>query len=182
MGHFERQDWAITTGHLDYVTSVAFSPPDGAFLATGSSDGTARIWDVKSGNSVATLDDHLGEVNDVAFSPKDKALLATASSDDNMARLWETTSGKCVAFLEGHTDNVTSVAFSPEDGKFLATGSWDMTARVWEWKVVHVWRLSKDIWIMSTVLLSVLITTGHCWRLVHPIRPCGCGMSRLGCA
>eukprot|EP00218_Dolichomastix_sp_CCMP3274_P011428 CAMPEP_0170145970 /NCGR_PEP_ID=MMETSP0033_2-20121228/27358_1 /TAXON_ID=195969 /ORGANISM="Dolichomastix tenuilepis, Strain CCMP3274" /LENGTH=44 /DNA_ID= /DNA_START= /DNA_END= /DNA_ORIENTATION= len=36
------------TGHTDWVISVAFSP-DGAFLATGSIDKTARVWDAKTG-------------------------------------------------------------------------------------------------------------------------------------
>ena len=36
---------AVLTGHADAMTAVAFSP-DGTRLATASSDGTARIWDV----------------------------------------------------------------------------------------------------------------------------------------
>jgi WD40 repeat protein len=36
------------TGHTDWVRAVAFSP-DGAQLATGSSDGTARLWDSTQG-------------------------------------------------------------------------------------------------------------------------------------
>jgi FOG: WD40 repeat len=114
--------------HEGFVYSVAFSP-DGRTLATGSSDGTARLWDITSGKQIATLRGHESKVISVAFSP-DGRTLATGSND-NTARLWEVASGKEIALLRGHATILTSVAFSP-DGRLLATTSWDMTARLWD--------------------------------------------------
>jgi hypothetical protein len=42
------------SGHTDAVNGVAFSP-DGAWLSTGSEDGSTRVWDVKTGEQTATL-------------------------------------------------------------------------------------------------------------------------------
>ena len=42
-------------GHTDRLTSVAYSP-DGKFIATAAWDGTARIWDVSTGQEVRRLD------------------------------------------------------------------------------------------------------------------------------
>ncbi|WP_396230063.1 WD40 repeat domain-containing protein, partial [Frankia sp. CpI1-P] len=64
---------------------MAFSP-DGSMLATAAADGTARLWDVATGQPLRTLTGHNGSVWSVAFSP-DGTLLATAA-DDRTARLW----------------------------------------------------------------------------------------------
>ena len=69
--------------HDGYVNSVAFSP-DGSKLATGSSDSTARIWDVATGIVLQKLV-HDGSVVSVEFSP-DGSKLATLSSDT--VRIW----------------------------------------------------------------------------------------------
>jgi len=63
---------------------VVFSP-DGRRLATASADKTARIWDVSSGQELATVT-HNDTVYGVAFSP-DGRRLATAS-EDKTVRIW----------------------------------------------------------------------------------------------
>ena len=119
-------------GHRDRVYSVVFSP-DGATLASGSDDGTLRLWDVASGREIAVLDHFDGgdgthwHVLSVSFSP-DGATLASAQSDHRV-RLWPA-AGKTVV-LEGHTGGVNSVSFSP-DGTTLASGSEDGTVLLWD--------------------------------------------------
>jgi len=117
--------------HPGEVRAVAFSP-DGAMLATGSADNTARLFDIRTRREVARLA-HNGLVYAVAFSP-DGALLATASKD-KIARVFEVRTGRVVAQLE-HRDSVYSVAFSA-DGTLVATASADKTARVFEPRTGH---------------------------------------------
>eukprot|EP01052_Picozoa_sp_SAG31_P072060 SAG31_NODE_31017_length_373_cov_0.967153_1_plen_103_part_01 len=41
-------------GHSSVVSSVAFDPSGGGTLASGSSDGTVKLWDVASGECLRT--------------------------------------------------------------------------------------------------------------------------------
>ena len=116
---------SLATAQLVY--SVAFSP-DGKTLATGDDDGTARLWDVATGQQIRSL----------LPAPAQSARWRSART----ARPWPpaaTTArpgcgtwppgGRSAASLRAPAP-VSSVAFSP-DGKTLATGGADGTARLW---------------------------------------------------
>ncbi len=130
----------LLTGHTDWVSSVAFSP-DGRTLASGSADGTVRLWDVATGKTIQTLNAHWYHallklfgipnvaVSSVAFSVDGRTL--ASGNFDGTVRLWDVATGKTVQTLNAHTRRVSSVAFS-SDGRTLASGSYDTTVRLWD--------------------------------------------------
>ncbi len=117
----------VLRGHTNRINRIAWSP-DGLYLASPSADNTIRIWDVRNGACVLTLQEHTNLVSSVAWSP-DGQRLASASWDNTIS-LWETISGKHLQTLKGHTEWVCSVAWSP-DGQRLASTSSDRATRLW---------------------------------------------------
>jgi WD40 repeat protein len=125
-----RSDQAIPLKHPAHVLlhDAEFSP-DGRYLATGGSDGVARLWNVETGEAESTALMHGGPVLQVKFSP-DGHLLLTAGSDGS-ARLWNLAEmGFFVRTIKLEGD-LNYAEFSPFD-RYLVTAGDDGTARVWD--------------------------------------------------
>jgi WD40 repeat protein len=115
-------------GHTGTIMSVAFSP-DGSRLASGSWDGTIKLWDAARGQEVRTLKGHTDKVWSVAFSP-DGGRLASGSIDGTI-KIWDTANGRELRTLKGQAGGLLLVAFSP-DGRRLTSGSNSGVIKVWD--------------------------------------------------
>src|ERR1044072_2297444 len=142
------------TGHDGDITAATFSP-DGSQIATGSDDGTVKVWNASTGQVSVTLT--VWKVKKlpkyrifsralripvwvfVKFSPDQHKLLTTTFFEDSSAKLWDVTAGRLQAELAGPTiqviydtkvAGVTEAHFSP-DSKFIVTRS-DSMVRLWD--------------------------------------------------
>jgi WD40 repeat protein len=118
--------------HTGKVNWAGFSP-DGEHIVTASSDGTAHIWNIATGEELKLLSPerqgHTEGVYWAGFSPDGKHIVT--AGDDDTARVWDAVTGEELTVLEGHTEDVIWVGFSL-DGKRIVTTSFDDTARIWD--------------------------------------------------
>ena len=151
------QEISLLTGHKGRVTSLGF-PADGRFLASGSTDGTIRLWAIDTGKQIALLTGHRGWIQNIAVSPDGKSLVSSDTWKSTLI-LWDTKTGEQIKRHSGFRDDpirrfrtffsirrwtskpnvnmidagdpsfIGALAFSP-DGKTFASGHGD-GVRIW---------------------------------------------------
>jgi RNA polymerase sigma factor (sigma-70 family) len=102
--------------------------PDGKRLLTAGHEGSARYWDIASGEEIYRLPSKGGQVYDVAISPDGTKLLSCGG--DRLIHVWDASTGKQTMELKGHTDEIIGVAVSP-DGRVVASAGYDCHLRLW---------------------------------------------------
>ena len=89
---------------------MAFSPDGKTLAAGGWGDNTVKLWNVATGEQIASLEGHDKTINGLAFSPEGNIL--ASGSNDNTVKLWDVAARKETIALEGHSNAVRSIAFS----------------------------------------------------------------------
>ena len=76
----------VLKGHTRRIESVSWRRND-LQLATGSQDGTVKVWNVATAQTLHTLTGHKKPVRGVTWSPDGKVL--ASGSDDHSIKLWD---------------------------------------------------------------------------------------------
>lgn len=108
------------------VKDVSLSP-DGQSVATLTTDGIARLWDLSGQQSVG-FPGHRGGVRSIAFSP-DSRQIASAGAD-GMVRLWDL-SGRQLDDFTAHQGIIRNIAFGPDSERVATLGD-DNMLRLWD--------------------------------------------------
>ena len=138
--HTSTNDWVNEAweGHDDTIPALALSS-DGHWAASGSRDGTVRLWNLETQKTIHTLRHSIhkrprdgdgvapaafdvrvsrGDVMGVAFHPQAKRLASIGYDGD--VRIWDVESGEQLTEWHAHTGWAFGVDFSPR-GDLLAT-------------------------------------------------------------
>ena len=113
-------------GHTDKINALAFTP-NGHLLASGSDDGTIRIWDASTGTEILSLPSN--NTRDLTFS-SDGKILASRSKDGTIY-LWDIATSEELSSMKGYKNSSTVLAIST-DSKILAIGNPDGAIQLWD--------------------------------------------------
>ncbi|MCB0166543.1 MAG: tetratricopeptide repeat protein, partial [Anaerolineae bacterium] len=117
--------YRVWEAHQASTWDLAFSP-DGRTLATGSWDGTVKLWDIVTG-ALLWSSGHTSHIQRVTFTPDGRRL--AASGGEATVWLWYTQRGMETQRL-AHPGTVTGITWSP-DSRRLATGDRHGVIRIW---------------------------------------------------
>ena len=145
-------------GHEGSVEDIQWSPNEKNVFASASSDGTVRIWDIrsKSRRPAITVEVSDTDVNVLSWSKQTQHLLATGADDGVWAvwdlRQWkplsttptagtmssangsgtENAQPEPVARFNFHKEQITSVEWHPTDDSIVCVAAGDNTMTLWD--------------------------------------------------
>lgn len=111
----------------EHAGCIKCAANNGQFLATGSSDETIRLYNLKDHKELGALMQHEGTITCLTFHNSTHMLSA---SEDNTICVWECCTWECLKTLKGHRGHVNSVSVHPS-GRLALSVSKDKTLRTW---------------------------------------------------
>ena len=109
--------------------------------ASSMEGGKVRVWNIKNGSLLATLEADEYITHTVAFSP-DGSIFA-AGNQDGTIKLWDTKTNKLLRTIQAHVVKAIGISFS-FDGRFIASSGNDGTVSIWGVCANHITELPAD--------------------------------------
>ncbi len=134
------------TGHTSSIEEIQWSPNEKNVFASASSDGSVKVWDVRSKSRKPAVDVKISntDVNVMSWSHQTSHLLATGADDGGWGvwdlRQWKSQQGGAggqlrpspVADFKFHKRPITSIEWHPTDDSVLALACADNTTTLWD--------------------------------------------------
>lgn len=151
-------------GHASSVEEIQWSPSEASVFASASSDGTVRVWDVRSKarRPALTMQVSAVDVNVLSWSRQTTHLLASGDDAGVWAvwdlRQWKPSAANSAASASAsaagrptpiasfgfHKEQITSVEWHPTDDSIVAVSAGDNTVTLWDLAVELDDEESKD--------------------------------------
>lgn len=126
---------AAASGHEQGVLCVAHNPFSPYLIATGSSDKTIGLFDVRNLSSrLHVFTGHSNEVYQIGWSPHYETVLASSSSD-NTVRMYDLRQigqkEETIFVHSGHCNTVTDFSFNLSEPWLMSSISYDYCLQLW---------------------------------------------------
>lgn len=126
----------VYAGHQGFIAphSLTFSP-DQQLIASGGSDNTTKVWDLKNGKILNSFPHDgqgqgQGQVWGLEFLSDNKTLLIGENGKKSI-QLWDFYSDKVIYTFTGHTISIEDISVS-DKGQLAASASGDNSVKVWD--------------------------------------------------
>ncbi len=139
----------VFPGHTREVYSLKFSD-DGRFLASGSWDGTVKIWDTETKHLLKKSRIFPPNTRDVSFN-KDGTLIATVG-DGGFVRFWDVTTNTVSSLETSPKVDFRRVVFSPDGRRFAAvtTEELDHHICIWNARTLQMELKFDSVWMENS--------------------------------
>ncbi|MFA6074473.1 MAG: RING finger protein [Negativicutes bacterium] len=114
--------------HNYWIEALKFSK-NGKYLASGSGDGTAKIWSARSGSFIRTLKASNYPIEAITFLGVSSVLVTVGW--EKVLRLWNMEDSSNTGTLVGHNQIIYAVSSSRE-GNVLVSAAGDNSIRIWD--------------------------------------------------
>ncbi|KAF0310731.1 WD repeat-containing protein 17 [Amphibalanus amphitrite] len=121
----------VLKGHVERAFQVRWNPVLEHVLASGSDDGTVRVWDTDSSECLRVLSGHHSHVRGLAWCPALAHVLVSGSWDYTI-RVWDARAGRCLHVIKEHAADVYGLSLHPARPLLLVSCSRDSTVRLWD--------------------------------------------------
>lgn len=109
---------------------------DSSLLASGSADGTVRLWDLDGLRSLAVFDDHRFSVRALASTRTDDGVLLASGGSDGNVRVWDVAAraqrGPTIRCGQNIVNDVAFARPRGEAGLRMVTAGQNGTLRLWD--------------------------------------------------
>ncbi len=150
-------------GHTELIGCLA---RHGDMLASGSDDGTVRLWDLRTGTPIKTLVGHghfEGDpkacdhrIDAVALNDR---FVVSSCTDDYSTRVWEISTGRCRHVFRGETSRAHGMVFR---GRYVVLGH--VPARLVDLETggeIRRFEVPNHVFMRSAVFHQGNLLTGH---------------------
>ena len=140
-------------------------------LISGSDDSTIKIWSLKTGKCIKTLESHTRSVRCLILMAEKEQIIS--GSEDNTIKIWCLKTGACLRTLHGHVNFVRCLILLPNDILVSSSGS-----------IIKMWSLNEDFFTNGyDDALKTLSTSGRnitsMFYLADTCQLVACGMGMI---